>query len=182
MAANLTPEQLQKRRNVNGKILKFGCLPIVILFLIIIGLTIFYTPDFEKSDNLMEELSNCTERSEFDAKTIDIEHFIKETDNDSIKQALTNLLTNKEKLWQQISIKKQFSARNGSHKNLVEYVKNNMKDPSSFEHVNTEYQVNTDSTITVHMKYRGKNSFNATITEEIWAKADLDGKIVKILQ
>lgn len=34
--SNLTPEQLEQRKATNMKILKFGCLPIVVLFLLVI--------------------------------------------------------------------------------------------------------------------------------------------------
>jgi len=35
MSKNLTPEQLEKRKNTNKKILKFGCLPILVIFFLI---------------------------------------------------------------------------------------------------------------------------------------------------
>ena len=50
MAQKLTLEQLEKRRSTNKKILKFGCLPILILFIIVV--IIFSTRDEQKSESL----------------------------------------------------------------------------------------------------------------------------------
>ncbi|MGJ1420452.1 hypothetical protein ACR79T_12565 [Sphingobacterium spiritivorum] len=62
-------------------------------------------------------------------------------------------------------IENQLSNFDGSLIKFREYIKNNLNDPSSFEHVETRYKDNGDGTASVYMKYRGKNAFNATLTK-----------------
>lgn len=78
-------------------------------------------------------------------------------------------------------IENQFSAWNGSHKALVELIKENMNDPKSFEHVETKYRVENNDLIIV-MQYRGKNAFNATITEYVKAKASYKDNTITIIE
>lgn len=183
MKKKLTQAQIQKRANVNGKILKFGCLPILALFAIIIIIAIAApTPDTSKYDELLERISNVNDISEFDNIIVEMNELSENTENDSLKNVIQILISKQDELKRTVQINKQFSSWDGSHINLKKSVKDNLKDPSSFEHVNTEYQVNNDNTLTVHMKYRGKNSFNATITEDIWVKTDLNGNILEVLK
>ena len=79
----------------------------------------------------------------------------------------------------QSKIESQFSAWNGSHKALVRLVKDGMNDPKSFEHVKTTYTEQADI-ILVLMTYRGKNGFNAVVTERIYAEITLDGKVISV--
>ncbi len=69
-----------------------------------------------------------------------------------------------------------FSPWNGSYKPLENYIKNNLKDPSSYEHVKTMYGLvyyGTDRPyMNVKTVYRGKNSFGAIITETTSIKVD----------
>lgn len=62
-------------------------------------------------------------------------------------------------------IERNFSQFDGSYLKFREYIKSNLKNPSSFEHVETRYTDNNDGTATVWMKYRATNSFNAVVTE-----------------
>lgn len=78
-------------------------------------------------------------------------------------------------------IKRQFSAWDGEHIKLSKYVKNHMKNPDSYEHVETRYS-DKDDKITVATKYRGTNSFGAIVTSFATAEVDLDGDIIKILE
>ncbi|WP_237228866.1 tetratricopeptide repeat protein [Rubinisphaera sp. JC750] len=71
----------------------------------------------------------------------------------------------------------QFSAWDGSHRAFVKMVKSVMNDPDSFEHVKTTYRVLNDYLI-VEMVYRGKNAFNATVTETATQAFDLNGNPV----
>ena len=59
-------------------------------------------------------------------------------------------------------IGKQFSSWDGSHKTLTEYIKNNMNDAKSYEHVETKYNDNGD-TIYIVTKFRGNNAFGAKV-------------------
>lgn len=76
-------------------------------------------------------------------------------------------------------IERQFSAWDGSHRPLVRRVKESMKNPDSFEHVKTTY-TEQDDMILVLMTYRGKNSFNAVVTERVYAEVTLDGAIISL--
>ena len=76
---------------------------------------------------------------------------------------------------------KHFSDWDGSNKFLVEKVKANMKDPDSFKHVETRWEYGSGyKYIRVQMQYRGKNSFNATMTETITVKMDIQGNILEV--
>lgn len=74
-------------------------------------------------------------------------------------------------------INRQFSPYDHSHRKLKEYLKNNMNDPSTFEHVETTY-TDKGSYLYIYMKFRGSNSFGATVLSTIRAKVDLEGNIL----
>lgn len=76
-------------------------------------------------------------------------------------------------------IELQFSAWDGSHRNLVERVKSAMNDPDSFEHVDTTYIDRRDD-LFLRMKFRGSNTFGGKVLNEVMASADLDGKILSV--
>lgn len=78
-------------------------------------------------------------------------------------------------------IYKQFSNLDGSHRNLKRYVKNNMNDPKSFEHIETKY-ADKGTYLYVYMKFRGSNAFGATVLNTIRAKVDLQGNILSTKQ
>lgn len=63
------------------------------------------------------------------------------------------------------------SSWDGSNRELVNLVKSAMNDPKSFEHVETRFNDKGDS-LKLYMTYRGKNAFNATVTNKV--SADLD--------
>ena len=73
-----------------------------------------------------------------------------------------------------------FSILNGAHVGLEKYIKQHMHNPKSFEHVKTVYREEGDNLIVV-MKYRGTNKFGAVVTNQVTAKADLDGNVTSIL-
>ncbi len=79
--------------------------------------------------------------------------------------------------------KLQFSFWNGSHRNTVEYVKERMHNPKSFEHVETRYTDYAEKGFRhIQMKYRGTNLFNAVVTNSIWVKVDLNGNVIEVLK
>jgi uncharacterized protein YhaN len=77
-------------------------------------------------------------------------------------------------------IEKSFSGWDGSHTGLVKYVKNNLNDADSFEHVETKYFDLGDYLI-VNMRYRAKNAFGAKVLGFIKAKVDLNGNVLEII-
>lgn len=77
-------------------------------------------------------------------------------------------------------IESQFSAWDGSHRNLERTVKNAMNDPDSYEHDKTVYW-DKGNFLIVRMTYRGKNAFGGTVRNFVKAKVSLDGQILQIL-
>ncbi|RAJ37390.1 hypothetical protein [Pedobacter cryoconitis] len=63
---------------------------------------------------------------------------------------------------QQPANQEYFSGWDGSNPEFVAAIKNRMNDPDSFEHIETTYNDKGDY-LEIKMKYRGKNSYNATI-------------------
>ena len=79
----------------------------------------------------------------------------------------------------QKKIEMQFSSWDGSHSALKDYVKENMNDPSSFDHVKTTY-ADKGNYLIIQMTFRGKNAFGAKVLQTVNAKVDLDGNILSI--
>ncbi len=76
-------------------------------------------------------------------------------------------------------IESNFSALDGSQRNLVERVKSTMHDPGSFEHVETRFYDRNDQLL-VHMKFRGANAYGGKVLNEVVADTDLDGKLLSV--
>lgn len=77
------------------------------------------------------------------------------------------------------SIKSQFSGWDGSHRQVERALKAQMKNPDSYEHVETRYSVGADA-ITVVTTYRGTNSFNAVVTNRAIATVDKAGNVLTL--
>ena len=75
-------------------------------------------------------------------------------------------------------IKKAFSAYDGSHRNLEDWVKRKMNDPKSYEHVETKYREVGKDSIFVIMQFRGKNGFGGVVKNTATCYTNLDGKIL----
>ena len=68
-----------------------------------------------------------------------------------------------------------FSKWDGSYSPFIEFIKSEMKNPASFEHVKTltSYTTNTESPyMFIRCIYRGTNSFGAVVEQSISAKVD----------
>ena len=77
-------------------------------------------------------------------------------------------------------IESQLSKWDGSHPAAVEAVKGRMKNPRSFEHVETRYLDPGSGTFSVYMTYRGTNSFNAVVTNTAVVLVSMSGQVVSI--
>lgn len=77
-------------------------------------------------------------------------------------------------------IEKQFSAWDGSHRNLTKFIKEQMNDPDSYEHVETIYWDMKDHLV-VMTTFRGKNAFGGVVKNAVKAKVSLDGEILEIM-
>jgi len=77
-------------------------------------------------------------------------------------------------------LQKGFSNWDGSHRGLTAVIKKSMNDPSSYEHVRTEYIDNEDHLI-VTTTFRGKNAFGGIVVNSVKAKTDLDGNVIEVI-
>jgi len=91
------------------------------------------------------------------------------------KQSQQRLEAEKEK-----KIKAQFSAWDGSHRGLEKLIKENMNDPSSYEHDKTIYWEMGDH-IVVLTTFRGKNAFGGVVKDSYKAKYDLNGNLMAVM-
>jgi hypothetical protein len=76
-------------------------------------------------------------------------------------------------------IEDQFSAWDGSHRKLEDFIKKNMNDPDSYEHVETVYWDRGDFLV-VKTTFRGNNAFGGKVKNSVRAKVSLDGEILEI--
>ncbi len=84
------------------------------------------------------------------------------------------------KIEKEKQIEEQFSAWDGSHRNLERVIKKAMNDPNSYEHDETVYWDRGDHLV-VKTTYRGKNAFGGVVRNYVKAKVSLDGQILQIL-
>ncbi len=78
----------------------------------------------------------------------------------------------------QDKIERQFSAWDGSHRELERWVEANLKDPDSYEHIETKYG-DQGEYITVQMKFRAKNSFGGYVVNTAIGKYSLNGNAIE---
>lgn len=79
------------------------------------------------------------------------------------------------------NIEAQFSAYDGSHRNLEKAIKSSMNDEDSYNHIETTLVDRGDHLI-ISTTFSGKNSFNATVKNIVRAKVTLNGDILEIIQ
>ncbi|MCO5249425.1 MAG: zinc ribbon domain-containing protein [Chitinophagales bacterium] len=79
-----------------------------------------------------------------------------------------------------VKLEEQFHY-NGSHIQLTRWIKNNMNNPKSYEHIKTVYWDMTDYLI-VQTDYRGENAFGALVQGTVKAKVDNNGNIIEIIE
>ena len=65
----------------------------------------------------------------------------------------------------------------GTHSGVIDYVKANMHNPDSFQHVDT-YYIDNQTYITVTMTYRGTNAFGGIVTETITKRFTIEGALI----
>ena len=65
----------------------------------------------------------------------------------------------------------------GTHTALINYVKADMHNPNSFQHVDTFY-IKNNTYISVTMTYRGTNAFGGVVTETITRRFTYDGTML----
>jgi hypothetical protein len=190
----LTPRQMEKRMNANKKILKYGCLPIFALFFIIVIIGVIAgdsEPTTEElSKTYQEEFFNASNENEFNEALNNMINLKDSVANDSIKNELSRIIDTKDDqlelskaFWKLEKVNESFSVYDGRHINLAMYVKDNLNDPGSFEHVKTDwgYHKEDSNKIVIYMEFRGKNAFGALVKNNVTAIADLEGNLLEIV-
>lgn len=74
------------------------------------------------------------------------------------------------------SVKAQFSGWDGSHRAVEQIIKNNMKNPDSYEHVETRF-IDNGKGITVFTTVRGTNSFGGVVPSRWIAEVSYEGQV-----
>ncbi|AAN12346.1 ORF47 [Vibrio phage VHML] len=83
------------------------------------------------------------------------------------------------------NFKGQFSAWDGSHRNLEKYIKSMMNDEDSYEHVETRYRLVLDQNprAIVTTVFKGKNAYGGVVKQSVSAAVDIEtGRIIEIIQ
>ena len=127
--------------------------------------------EFEKNKNLYHELlslypSNVKYKKKFNYYSSKLKQ----------KWAKQKLAAERKK-----KIERQFSAWDGSHRNLERLIKKTMNDADSYDHVKTVYW-DMGNYLVVKTTFRGKNAFGGVVVNWVKAKVDLDGNIIKIIE
>jgi len=74
--------------------------------------------------------------------------------------------------WQK-TIDHCFSAWDGSHIELERIIKNGVKDPGSYEHIQTKHILDDSLTMSVMMSFRSKNGFGGMVVTNVIAKTSV---------
>ena len=77
-------------------------------------------------------------------------------------------------------IEEQFDPWDGSHIALSRLIKQNCRNPDSYEHIETKYRDN-GNLIFVTTKYRAENGFGGMAIGNVTAKVDIEGNVIEII-
>jgi hypothetical protein len=165
------------------KILKYFAISLgsVIGLFIIIGIIMAATSHDVKFKNTAEQKAyyDSTNKAEAYQHEVELKQKTKEDSLAAITKAEEDSVNVVKERAERLQ--RNFDPWDGSHINLVKYLKENLNDPDSYEHVDTRYWDVSDSDIVVLMKYRAKNAFGGKILGAIKARTDINGNILKIL-
>jgi hypothetical protein len=129
------------------------------------------TQEYEKNQHLYQQLLALHPDNEL-YKT-KVEFYTRKVEEQKQKQIAAEARKKK--------IESQFSAWDGSHRNLERVIKESMNDPDSYEHVETVYWDRGDYLV-VRTTFRGKNAFGGVVKNSVKAKVSLDGQVLQILE
>jgi len=171
--------ELRKAEEIKSKGMNY-ILAVVVLLACYAGYA-KYSGIIEKENNLKEinalRPKNKEELQAMEARAARKEKAVEVAAAKAKAKAIKAPLTHKQ------IIEKQFSKWDGSHHKLERVVKKAMHDPSSYDHAETRYGDNGDGTLTVIMKYRGKNAFGGLVLTSTTAKTDINtGTVLAIIQ
>ena len=104
-----------------------------------------------------------------------------DSDNSSDEETKVEVLSPEE--IQKKKIEDQFHPWDGSHIKLERYIKKElMKDPESYDHMETGYKV-IDDKLYVSIKFRGNNSFGGKVINKVLAICDKEnGDVIEIVE
>ena len=104
-----------------------------------------------------------------------------DSDNSSDEEIKVEVLSPEE--IQKKKIEDQFHPWDGSHIKLERYIKKElMKDPESYDHMESGYKV-IDDKLYVSIKFRGNNSFGGKVINKVLAICDKEnGDVIEIVE
>ena len=128
--------------------------------------------------------SNGTEKEFSESNIVSIEKLLKTSEILKMKDAEVKLAEAQKKYKENEEKKAKFEKEcftviDGYNLPLVKYVKENLHDADSFEHVETKFKLMDDYAI-VFMKYRAKNGFNAMRLSQVTAKINYDCQVLEV--
>lgn len=130
----------------------------------------------EKVENVAKEEKTETKKQEPSLTQAQKDSIVKERQTADSIANISKAKENRKK-----EIEQQFSSWDGSHRNLERYIKQNMNDPDSYEHVSTQYWDMGDHLV-VLTKYRGKNAYGGKVLAMTKAEVDMQGNVVRIME
>ena len=128
--------------------------------------------------------SNGTEKVFSESNIVSIEKLLNTSEILKMREAVAKL-GEAQKLYKENEAKKAkfeeecFTGMNGYNLALVNYIKENLHDADSFEHVETKFKL-MDGYAVVIMKYRAKNGFNAMRLNQVTAKINYDCQVLEV--
>lgn len=125
------------------------------------------TADYQKAEQLFSEMQQLKDSSDLFLTAKDQMEAVTKFKEQNLKSAQQKIKLNnlQDKIY-------------GGFKVINKAIKLQMNDPSSFEHVNTEYKVK-DNKIIAYTEYRGKNAFNATVLGNVMSVLDFEGNVLE---
>jgi hypothetical protein len=177
------------------KITMFITLAIILGVIILINIPVSESLD-SRAKSVIREVKTTIDTTAFDDK---INYLVSVMDSVSDSVVMTDIsyiLDNTDYLkematmrfneWQIENIKeivsKQFDTWGGVHIKLKEYIKTQMNDPNSFEHLGTRHSIEGDF-VMVYTEFTGKNAFGGRVRHSVIAKCwAYGGDIVEIVQ
>lgn len=130
--------------------------------------------------------SNGTEKEFSESNVVSIEKLLNTSEILKMREAVAKLAET-QKLYKENEEKKAkfeqecFTGMDGYNLPLVNYVKENLHDADSFEHVETKFKL-MDGYVVVVMKYRAKNGFNAMRLNQVTAKINYDCQVIEVTE
>jgi len=157
------------------KFLRIG-LPIVLL---LVGMGFVSVEKQRQFDSLPQHVKDSINNEKKKSDSINLvlkekrdkENQLRKTKEDSLKK-----ISDRKEF-----VEKYFSPMDGSHVGVRDFIKENMNDPDSYDHVKTTY-IDFSDYLVVTTKFRGKNKFGATVLQEKTFKVDYNGNVIEMLQ